>query len=65
MTYHERDKGGALVPAGQLPPEFLQMAESMDDEAIVRRMTTGSASEAFYYKYPISTSGGTKEIIGV
>ena len=65
MTYHERDKSGALVPAGLLPQEFLQMAESMDDNAIIQRMTTGSASEAFYYKYPMSSAEGKKEIIGV
>ena len=65
MTYHERDKSGALVPAGLLPQEFLQMAESMDDNVIIQRMTTGSASEAFYYKYPMSSAEGKKEIIGV
>lgn len=65
MSYYERDPEGKLVPVSDVPIEAIQLMERVDDDAIVHRMTTGIASTAFIYRYPIQTKQGVKEIIGI
>jgi len=66
MSFYERGEGGIIAPAvGEVSDEAIRAIERYDEEAIVQRLTTGIATEAFIYHYPIKTATGTKEIIGV
>ena len=66
MSFYETDPEGKLVPVREeIPEEAIRLMDRMDDTAIIQRLTTGIASEAFIYRYPIKTAAGTKEIIGI
>lgn len=66
MPLYERDEEGKLVPIGEgVSEEVIRAIEKYDDEAIVHRLTTGIASQAYIYSYPIQTKTGTKQIIGI
>ena len=66
MSFYERSTEGKLVPVtGEIPDEAIRAIERFDEEAIVHRMTTGIAVEAFIYHYPIKTATGVREIVGV
>lgn len=65
MAYYEIDEGGKVVPATEVSEEVIRLIESMDDRAIIQRMTSGIAEDAFIYRYPIKTKTGVKEIIGI
>lgn len=66
MPFYERDAEGKLVPiVGEVSEEAIRAIERYDEEAIFQRMTTGIATEAFIYHYPIKTATGAKEIVGV
>lgn len=64
--YYERNREGKLVPTSEeISEEVIRTIERADDDAIVRRMTTGIASQAFVYHYPIKTKEGVKDIFGI
>jgi len=65
MSFYERDAEGKLVPIGEVPDEAIRAIERFDEEAIAHRLTTGIASDAFIYHYPIKTATGVKEIVGI
>jgi len=65
MPFYEKDAKGELVPIGEVPEEVISAIERYDEEAIAHRLTTGIASDAFIYHYPIKTGTGVKEVIGV
>lgn len=65
MSFYEKDADGKLVPISEVPEGAIQAIERYDEESIVQRMTSGIATEAFIYHYPIKTVTGVKEIIGI
>ncbi|MBU0778196.1 hypothetical protein KKF82_08050 [Patescibacteria group bacterium] len=65
MPFYEKDTEGKLVKVEDVPEEAVQLMDRFDGEAIVHRLTTGIASDAFIYRYPIKTKFGVKEIIGI
>lgn len=65
MPLYERDTEGKLIPVSEVPEEAIATIERFDEEAIAHRLTTGIATDAFIYHYPIKTTTGVKEIIGI
>ncbi len=65
MSFYERDADGKLVPIGEVPDAAIVAIERFDEEAIAHRLTTGIATDAFIYHYPIKTATGVKEIVGI
>ncbi len=65
MSFYERDADGKLMPIGEVPDAAIVAIERFDEEAIAHRLTTGIATDAFIYHYPIKTATGVKEIVGI
>ncbi|GAI43606.1 unnamed protein product, partial [marine sediment metagenome] len=60
MPLYERDTEGKLVKVEEVPEAAIMAIERYDEEAIAHRLTTGIASDAFIYHYPIKTATGAK-----
>ena len=65
MAFYERGEDGKIMLATEVPEEAIRLIESMDDKAVIQRMTSGIAGDVFIYRYSIKTKTGTKEIIGI
>ena len=54
MAYYEEQNGRVTPMKGDVPQEAILAMEKYDDEDIVRSMTSGTAAEAYIYRYTTS-----------
>lgn len=64
--YQQDQQTGQVTPFhGDVPKEAITVMESMDDEQIIENMTSGVGTDVLFYRFPIRSGDGAKEVIGI